>query len=609
MRGIALAILLVLAAPAIAAETVTVRSGEHGDFTRLTFAIPEDTPWSVAERMILFPVDGIQFDTSSVFERIDTSRLEGIETRGGRVTLELACECILKGFLASKNLLVVDIHPGAPETIQPVTTLPNLLELSDAPPEVVWPEDSYTNFVIPEISGPTAAPSLNENSQTVDLAYAISRAASLGLVNQTSLTHEHPTSSAETVPRAVQQMRAHAATDVGVVLAGEEPIASVCPDEKAVPKLSSVSWEDIGELRKAITLPTGRPDKLSAKALASAYLSMGFGAEVLAILEGTGQQTDDYPGYLALVRLFDGADSERNFFTATMMTCGGDVGFWSFLTHPDARQADSIDLASVLTTFLDLPDSVQSIVSKKLSSALIARDRLDLAEIVRQAEHYRAQGRSDILLIGAELALAKGDENAASDMLDEAVALDGEAAPQALTAKMELSLEAGLTVSADDIDQARALFGEFENTPEGDTLFQTTLEAMVSLGQLQAALELAKQSEDKRTAETVLTWALHYLSDEELAWAAFKFTDKPTSEISQDLQDQLAEVLTRLEFRGRGEDAQVYEPMASHDVMPDNTAQTFAEEQSTPISVRSAKELAETTGDRIREFNDFLSGV
>ena len=100
MKQLLLAVPLVLAASAGAAQVVQFRSGEHEDFTRLVATLPtEDTNWTISGdgKFYTIKIDGddLRLKTNTIFDRIPRTRLANFVANDarGEIELELACDC------------------------------------------------------------------------------------------------------------------------------------------------------------------------------------------------------------------------------------------------------------------------------------------------------------------------------------------------------------------------------------------------------------------------------------------------------------------------------------------------------------------------------------
>lgn len=114
-----IAALWVFLAAAVQAETVTVKSGDHADFSRLVVYFG-DAPDYAFER-----VDGgyelrpdapvASYELGAVYDRITRARIADVATRNaGVLFLEVACACHAEVFRHAGNL-VIDVKDGAEE--------------------------------------------------------------------------------------------------------------------------------------------------------------------------------------------------------------------------------------------------------------------------------------------------------------------------------------------------------------------------------------------------------------------------------------------------------------------------------------------------------------
>ena len=126
-RAIILGICLVLPQAAFANIGI-VRAGEHGDFTRLTIATELDIieirsePLSTGKFGLSFSPGLADLDTSRLFDRINTDRINAvIATRTG-LEIELNCDCEVRVKRETPRLVVIDIRdrPRSEASLLPV---------------------------------------------------------------------------------------------------------------------------------------------------------------------------------------------------------------------------------------------------------------------------------------------------------------------------------------------------------------------------------------------------------------------------------------------------------------------------------------------------------
>ena len=107
-----------LAIPYVALSApVSVRSGEHGEFTRLVLQITPDVIWRGVsdgkQFSIILPDHKDGFDTSSVFQRINRLRIAKVTGDQSELKIELNCECEVDTFRVGTGLLVLDVSGQA----------------------------------------------------------------------------------------------------------------------------------------------------------------------------------------------------------------------------------------------------------------------------------------------------------------------------------------------------------------------------------------------------------------------------------------------------------------------------------------------------------------
>ena len=109
--------LCVFGAAGASAQTLTMRSGEHATFTRLTLPLPPGQGWQLGRTDdgygLRLPGSAATLATGGVFARIPRSRLAALRPAATGIDLLLACDCHAIGF-EEGDLLVVDIRDGPP---------------------------------------------------------------------------------------------------------------------------------------------------------------------------------------------------------------------------------------------------------------------------------------------------------------------------------------------------------------------------------------------------------------------------------------------------------------------------------------------------------------
>jgi tetratricopeptide (TPR) repeat protein len=110
------------------AQKIVVRSGEHGDFSRLAFSFSAPVEWKMGRVSggyeIRLKGNGNVIDTSGVFRRISRDRIKDISVSedNSNITLTVDCACHADAFEFRPGLLVVDIKDGLPAQSSPFET-------------------------------------------------------------------------------------------------------------------------------------------------------------------------------------------------------------------------------------------------------------------------------------------------------------------------------------------------------------------------------------------------------------------------------------------------------------------------------------------------------
>jgi len=119
MRLLLAAFLICLPAMGMA-KSIIVRSGDHADFSRLTFDFNESVGWKMGRvpqgyEIRLNQTDA-ELDISGVYRRISHERIKDIEISqdSSRIVLALGCECHADAFEFRPGLLVIDVKEGSP---------------------------------------------------------------------------------------------------------------------------------------------------------------------------------------------------------------------------------------------------------------------------------------------------------------------------------------------------------------------------------------------------------------------------------------------------------------------------------------------------------------
>ncbi|MDQ7069247.1 MAG: hypothetical protein Q9M48_00585 [Rhodobacterales bacterium] len=136
------------------AEIVTLRSGEHADFTRLVLYLPRPLDWELEtnenKSTLTIRDNNITFDLGAAFEKISRERVSSITPASKDSTLEIGlnCDCVVTSFLHENSMLVIDIGDSS----------------SSESPEVMERSEAADPLFSETVSNPTRANSENPNN-------------------------------------------------------------------------------------------------------------------------------------------------------------------------------------------------------------------------------------------------------------------------------------------------------------------------------------------------------------------------------------------------------------------------------------------------------------
>ncbi|PID35462.1 MAG: hypothetical protein CR958_00045 [Rhodobacterales bacterium] len=119
--------LLLLASP-LSAETVEVRSGDHDDFSRLLLRFPASEEWRFGKTPDGYEFhtarEDVSYDLDQVYSLISRNRIKSVrDLGGGRLALDVSCDCHADAFEIRQGMIVLDIKDGpAPYSKSPFET-------------------------------------------------------------------------------------------------------------------------------------------------------------------------------------------------------------------------------------------------------------------------------------------------------------------------------------------------------------------------------------------------------------------------------------------------------------------------------------------------------
>ncbi|MCA0962602.1 hypothetical protein [Salipiger bermudensis] len=544
---------------ASSAQEIRVRSGEHGSFTRLALDIPVGLGWQttyVAPRRLelRFEGEGYRFDSSAVFERINTERLSGLESlpEGAGLVLELGCDCVAEAFLAEPGMLALDIRAGdAPQMAEPSEPTPEEEEplfgvRVGAQPGIGPPparNPLLPVFVPQRTPEPeqTAAPpdEAEDGMDPVGLGRTLSEqlaiAASDGLLSpRTNGLAQRPAAfddwtsgvaedDAQDLSMQAPELTS-AQSQIEAAVLGREPSdmqarvrigGTGCVADGA---LDIASWGSddtfhttIPDLRRRLY---GEFDTLDPEILAElvrAHVYVGFGAEARALLDLAPGERD--PVLYALAGIVDGAPDRAGVF-AGQTGCEGAAALWALAGAAKLPEGARVDHRSVRRAFEALPGPLRPVLGPTLATRLAEAGHVGAARnLLSRLDRSGGASDADMRFSRAQIDRLEGAVQEAHSVLEDLSHRAGAHAPDAVAATIALASEQGVPVNARMTDLSAAYSTELRATEQGPELWLAHLRALSANGRFEEAFAGFHAGDDmpeeqRRTAASELLTAL-----------------------------------------------------------------------------------------------------
>lgn len=529
-------ILFLLAFPAWAQE-VRVRSGEHGDFTRVVLDLPAKLDWSVEQISssaidVIFEQGGLSFDVSRALERLSDGRVTGVSNLpGGQgVRIDLGCACVPRSYSATDRMLVVDLRLGEFESRGISKDQP-----PDKPDGQATVSGSTTSFPSGVRIGqnPGIGPAAGENSllpsfsavasrsvqaeepelvapESIDrrlfeqlLAEQLATAATDGLLDPAMRYIPEPDENKAMVPEAVsgketaQGTPSASAPEVRVLqgalsgrVAGDMQSRVRIGGSGCVPDqdVDLATWggddplnDSIPELRGRLFGEFDRLDHEVMINLARAYISIGFGTEARAVLDLEPERHE--PFLYALASIVDGNTDRSGVFT-NQEDCNGVVSFWALIGSKDLSGNSAINENAILTTFEGLPLRLRRLLGPRLATRFAEEGLPEAARnVLARLERATGGVNDDMLFSEAQIDRLDGSHADAHQTLNEIASRSGPNAPEAMVQAIELATENRETVNERLADLSGAYSTELRDTEKGPELWLAHLRALTANGQ------------------------------------------------------------------------------------------------------------------------------
>lgn len=498
----------------LVAETILVRSGEHPDFTRLVFTLPDSTTkWALEESQkgyqFTVDVEQAEFDMTTVFARIPRTRLAELQTKGRSADMTLACKCKASAFRFGERAVVVDIsvdlsEPSVVDTDVQVDNAPLPRRHVLSSEMQVELQSRYTGFerFVP-------APQ-NEPREVEIVETEIQRAVEQGLLGREA---EQPPVFEEVSPSEALEIsnniNLRAMSSIDEMLKHKLAVTRTLPSGKCVPdkKLKVSEWagaepfaDQVGTLRRNVVGEFDRIDRNTALKLARLYIHFGFGAEARQVLHliSSDRETEMLVG-LSLVT--EGRAELAVDTFSRRERCSSVTRFWGFLAGAEieltAREANDVQL-----WFRTLPVHLQKPLGPILVSQLLEAGRTKESEQVsRFLEGASEESEAALRITHAEISEAKEDLLEAEVLLTSVLETEGPEVPEAIANLVDIHLRKKEPLAGDKLALLDALAREHRRTEHGPRLRRSLALAHALEGQYEQSFSLLEKINTQDGAE------------------------------------------------------------------------------------------------------------
>lgn len=562
---LSIGILLLWTASAFAQTSLTIRSGEHDTFTRLTLTIGERWQWRVTPSAGTLEVrmseSFEEFDISTVFSRINRSRIAELnpQTDSRGLDIGLNCDCGFRAYVEGGDLLVVDIGEGLPKQNSvgsPGFTLPVMSR-----PEVLRP-DAVLPVVTERQHARQAFDAMSQMSAPNRTRPPIPNAVDLSEPEGTSLQPDESAEDRNALERVVQEITK--AQKQGLLIGSGQEAASELsqPPNNSGSAVSNIrmrksQWDDVadlvhddqtqdgticppiqwfdiaewahpqgfsagvGEWSLQLTREFDVIDEEAVFSLARHYLHFGFGAEADATLRLLGDTSPERETLSALARIVDEGHDPAHGPMSGMMSCNGPPALWSTLSYTQLPRHADMNIPDVRLSFDALPRHLRTQLAPVLANKLAAAGKPEVAEAILASLSRAPEPESpDLDLAQAKLGIERGDSGTAIQSLETVAQSNSDASQEALILLVDNAVAQGHEINQELIDLVALALFENRRSPLAAELSRVHTLALAHGGQFTAAFsELARLTDDAdhlnaiKTVSQVMARLVSHASD------------------------------------------------------------------------------------------------
>lgn len=516
------------------AQILTLRSGEHDGYTRLTASLLPQANWRIDskdDKLLLSLSQPMQaIETETVFQRIERDRILQIIPRDDLRGLEvvLGCNCGYRVFQHSDTLLVIDIGEALPrQDVAGSLGIASVYEEAGSPEaaRMALPTNSAGTLDLPLF---LPKPKRDQPDGSLDAR---------PLVDVGALPFAHPQSSwraaagaaelsslIEEIARATRQGLLRPAPELSAIdtndaaLPGLSAFPNIRTRDSTEPSRASAdliaqqrtdlsclekehldiaNWghvegfsSGIAAWRTKLATDMDRIDPDAVLGLARHYLHYGFGAEAIATLSEANVSNEYADLLLTLGRIIDYGHATENDMLSGMTGCPGPVALWSLLSNQDHPQPLDLSMPDLRFAFEELPAHLK----EQLGPGLVARlsavgEGAVASEILSSTTRSLGQITPPVAFASAAIELEKGNIEGAEDQLEALVQTNSALTPQALVTFIESAVQADQSIELDMVELVAAHLFENRRSPLAADLSRAHVLALAHADQFTEALD------------------------------------------------------------------------------------------------------------------------
>ncbi len=519
-----------------AAQTVTVKSGDHPGFTRLVLELPQVSDWKLGRTAEGYELqikgEKLRFDVANVFDDIQRNRLAAIWTdpETGSLRLGIACACHATPFEFRPGIIVIDLADGPPPNgssfelaldgsvagrlaRQPASQRPRARP-GNAPSQVgdasAQPAQNY-DWLMQTKTEPSQesdqgallpdtgfADYTDLNPLKAALLGQLSRGASQGVVQmvQPNLAARNTANPLQAGPRANIRLaeipgfnaRTSAAEENVVLKEGQDCIPDTKldvrnwgNDDPVINQLVESRGDLVGEF------DTPKPDHVSTAV--KLLIHFGFGAEAQQMLAQLPIKSDDTDLWVSMAKIVDGTPDPSGAFQ-DMQTCDTAAALWASLAKPDLKQSDKTNTQAVLRSFSALPADMRQYLGPILSDKFLTMGDMSTARAISNSTlRGLPEPGPNIAVMEAKIETASGDPEVAATNLAPALESAGPATAEVLIALVDANLAANEPVETTTVSALAALITEQHGNELEPKLQRAYILALGSSGDFDQAFQ------------------------------------------------------------------------------------------------------------------------